>query len=29
MNEKNGATQLEVAVLAGGCFWGVEESLRD
>jgi len=37
MNEKNGATrpattgaqQAEVAVLAGGCFWGVEEILRD
>ena len=37
MNEKDGATrpvttgaqQLEVAVLAGGCFWGVEDILRD
>ena len=37
MNEKNGATrpvttgaqQVEVAVLAGGCFWGVEDLLRD
>jgi methionine-S-sulfoxide reductase len=37
MNEKNGATrpattgaqQVEVAVLAGGCFWGVEDILRD
>lgn len=37
MNEKNeetrpvttGAQQVEVAVLAGGCFWGVEEILRD
>ena len=36
MNEKNretrpvttGAQQLEVAVLAGGCFWGVEDILR-
>src|ERR1044071_878498 len=25
----NGAQQLEVAVLAGGCFWGVEELLRE
>ena len=25
----NGAQQTEVAVLAGGCFWGVEEILRD
>jgi methionine-S-sulfoxide reductase len=24
-----GAKQTEVAVLAGGCFWGVEEILRD
>ncbi|MGE5801857.1 MAG: peptide-methionine (S)-S-oxide reductase MsrA [Gemmatimonadota bacterium] len=24
-----GAQQTEVAVLAGGCFWGVEEILRD
>jgi methionine-S-sulfoxide reductase len=24
-----GARQTEVAVLAGGCFWGVEEILRD
>jgi methionine-S-sulfoxide reductase len=24
-----GAQQLEVAVLAGGCFWGVEEILRE
>lgn len=23
------ATQTEIAVLAGGCFWGVEEILRD
>ena len=23
-----GAQQTEVAVLAGGCFWGVEEILR-
>ena len=37
MNEKNeatrpvttGARQVEVAVLAGGCFWGVEEILRE
>ena len=37
MNEKNEATrlsspseqQVEVAVLAGGCFWGVEDILRD
>jgi len=37
MNEKNvvsrpvttGAQQVEVAVLAGGCFWGVEDILRD
>src|SRR3712207_5584887 len=37
MNEKNGesqtatdgARQAEVAVLAGGCFWGVEEILRE
>ena len=37
MNEKNettrpvtnGAQQAEVAVLAGGCFWGVEDILRD
>jgi methionine-S-sulfoxide reductase len=37
MNEKSGATlpapsgtqQAEVAVLAGGCFWGVEDILRD
>jgi methionine-S-sulfoxide reductase len=37
MNEKNGKTrpgttgeqQVEVAVLAGGCFWGVEDILRD
>ena len=37
MNEEKGATgsavagaqQTEVAVLAGGCFWGVEEILRD
>ena len=37
MNEQNGATrtettgaqQVEMAVLAGGCFWGVEEILRD
>ena len=36
MNEQNGETrsaiageqQVEVAVLAGGCFWGVEEILR-
>lgn len=36
MNEQHGATraavagekQTEVAVLAGGCFWGVEEILR-
>jgi methionine-S-sulfoxide reductase len=36
MNEKDGATrpvttgaqQSEVAVLAGGCFWGVEDILR-
>ena len=36
MNEKNeatrlvttGAKQVEVAVLAGGCFWGVEDYLR-
>ena len=36
MNEEDGATrsavageqQTEVAVLAGGCFWGVEEILR-
>src|SRR6185295_7605226 len=25
----NGGNQTEVAVLAGGCFWGVEEILRD
>ena len=24
-----GARQTEVAVLAGGCFWGVEEILRE
>jgi len=24
-----GAHQVEVAVLAGGCFWGVEDILRD
>src|SRR5919107_801402 len=24
-----GAKQVEVAVLAGGCFWGVEDILRD
>ena len=24
-----GAQQVEVAVLAGGCFWGVEDILRD
>jgi methionine-S-sulfoxide reductase len=37
MNEKNGANhpvttgaqQEEVAVLAGGCFWGVEDILRE
>src|SRR5918995_851028 len=37
MNEQGGATrttvagerQTDVAVLAGGCFWGVEEILRD
>ena len=37
MNENNGATgpvtdgarEVEVAVLAGGCFWGVEDILRD
>ena len=35
MNEQNKtttsavATQTEVAVLAGGCFWGVEDILRD
>src|ERR687897_1894698 len=37
MNEQHSATrsavaaerQTEVAVLAGGCFWGVEEILRD
>ncbi|WP_199321832.1 peptide-methionine (S)-S-oxide reductase MsrA [Leptolyngbya sp. FACHB-321] len=37
LNEKNGAThpvtidvqQAEVAVLAGGCFWGVEDILRE
>lgn len=37
MNKKNnetrpvttGAQQVEVAVLAGGCFWGVEDLLRD
>ena len=37
MNEKNeafgtvtnGAQQAEVAVLAGGCFWGVEDILRN
>ena len=37
MNEMNettsaattGAQQVEVAVLAGGCFWGVEEILRE
>jgi len=37
MDEKNeairpataGARQVEVAVLAGGCFWGVEDILRD
>ena len=37
MNEMNeetrpvttGAQQVEVAVLAGGCFWGVEDILRD
>src|SRR5687767_12760559 len=27
--ETTGARQVEVAVLAGGCFWGVEEILRD
>ena len=25
----SGAQQVEVAVLAGGCFWGVEDILRD
>lgn len=25
---ENGKRQTEVAVLAGGCFWGVEEILR-
>ena len=37
MNQENrgthsvvaGAQQTEIAVLAGGCFWGVEEILRD
>ena len=37
MNDESGTTsatiaaekQTEVAVLAGGCFWGVEEILRD
>ena len=37
MNEQHSPTrsagaaerQTDVAVLAGGCFWGVEESLRD
>src|SRR3712207_9586567 len=37
MSEQAGATrpvaigeqQVEVAVLAGGCFWGVEDILRD
>jgi peptide methionine sulfoxide reductase MsrA len=37
MNEQHSATrsavaaegQTDVAVLAGGCFWGVEEILRD
>jgi methionine-S-sulfoxide reductase len=26
---RSGAQQVEVAVLAGGCFWGVEDLLRD
>ncbi len=26
---RQGAEQVEVAVLAGGCFWGVEDILRD
>jgi methionine-S-sulfoxide reductase len=26
---RSGAQQAEVAVLAGGCFWGVEELLRE
>src|SRR3977135_631321 len=29
MNSQDGMRQPEVAVLAGGCFWGVEEILRD
>ena len=37
MNDEDGTSrsaatngrQMEVAVLAGGCFWGVEEILRD
>src|ERR687895_257612 len=28
-NERAGAGRVEVAVLAGGCFWGVEDLLRD
>ena len=28
-NHQPGAKQVEVAVLAGGCFWGVEDLLRD
>ena len=27
--QRSGAQQVEVAVLAGGCFWGVEDLLRD
>ena len=28
-DHRSGAEQVEVAVLAGGCFWGVEDLLRD
>ena len=28
MTEQDRKTESEVAVLAGGCFWGVEEILR-
>lgn len=29
LGSSNGGSALEVAVLAGGCFWGVEDILRD